>query len=201
MPEQVTEATLFHVTRKLIYNSYEPLQPGSTIAAGPHHNPFFGFYERQRTLPVTMPDGQVINYAAVTWIRAVRDGHLNPGNLRGDAYDLVMHFQMLSRELIMEMTRLETAPTAPSRLRCLWTVTSLNDARRWLRTLGGEGRILELSATGVIATVDSKLLVGDSEPFSQTQANARRYWHEEQTNTPDLETLFEGTAVVRSVRA
>jgi Protein of unknown function (DUF2441) len=85
----------------------------------------------------------------------------------------------------MEEVRREIAPDAPSRQRCLWLADSLEEARAWQVRLGGaSARILRLNVSGGVHRADAALLLGDSEPLSQTYARARSYWRGEHSATP-----------------
>lgn len=191
MTEAVSGHRLFHVTRRIAYNPYAPVAIGAEFEVGAVVNPFFGFYEGARTYRVSTPDGPV-TYGALHLLREVGAGRVTHGELATTAADVVQHYVMLVRELIMEEVRREVASHAPSRQRCLWATSDLEQARRWKGRLGGSGRILEIAVTGTIFHADASLLLGDSEPLSVTYDRARRYWHGERTETPEPECLVAG---------
>ncbi len=195
MAEVVKDRECFHVTRPLPYNNHSPLESGAIVYVGAEHNPFFGFYEKVRAYPVTTVDGQVM-CPAIKFLKSVRDGTISGPNFTQVAVEVAEHYVMLCRELIMEQVRKEAAPNAPSRQTCLWLADTVDEARAWHARLGGTGAIARLRLNGTIHRADASLLLGDSEPLTETYARARKYWLGEQSNAPELETLFSGTAKI-----
>jgi hypothetical protein len=105
---------------------------------------------------------------------------------------------MLVRELIMEQVRIKIAPDAPSRQRCLWLADTLDEAKSWQARLGG-GSIARLQVRGTVHRADASHLLGDSEPLTVTYDRASKYWRGENSNAPELETLFCGSAKVLAI--
>ncbi|TAJ29712.1 DUF2441 domain-containing protein [Bosea sp. (in: a-proteobacteria)] len=198
MIEDVTKSVFFHVTRPVPWNEHQPLKVGDEIAVGHRTNPFFGFYEIPRTIPVQTPDGQLLS-PILTFLSAVRDGRIAASNLAGIAHDATQHYLILARELIWEEVRCEVAPTAPSRQRCIWLSDTVAAAEIWKQRLGGDASLLTLECTGTIARVDAGFLLGDAQPLSETYANARSYWQGSVSKRAEPETLFRGKATVMSV--
>jgi Protein of unknown function (DUF2441) len=113
------------------------------------------------------------------------------------AAEVTVHYVMLCRELLMEEIRTkEFDGEPPSRQRCLYCCESLEEAKHWLTRIGGGGTVCELTCTGAIHRADASLLLGDSEPLSETRERARRYWLGETSDSPEMETLFIGDAAV-----
>jgi hypothetical protein len=195
MVEHVAERTLYHMTAAKPYK--QPLTANQLIHVGSEYNPFFGFYEGSREYGVNQPDGSLIEIKAIAFLRQVRDGLINCPNLPTIATEVATHYIMLVRELIMEEIRCEEFNSEPpSRLRCLYTCDTLDEARYWNRRIGDSGTICELTCTGTIHRADASLLLGDSEPLSVTKDRARQYWRGELSAAPEMETLFVGDAVV-----
>jgi hypothetical protein len=196
---QVESHRLFHVTRSLVYNQNPPLAVGQAFICGDKHNPFFAFYERPRTYPVHTETG-LVNVPAINFLKHVQAGRIRPNNLAGDALQIAQHYIMLCRELIMEEIREKHFPDLPSRKTCIWAAEDLDLARFWIERLGGQSaRILELEVSGSLHRADANLMVGDSEPLSETYENGHAYWRGRRSPNPEMETLFTGTARVVSI--
>lgn len=199
MFEQVTNRKLYHVTETKPYKQAFALN--QSVHAGDAFNPFFGFYEGSREYGVAQPDGSTLQIKAVTFLRQVRDGQIsNCPDPVAKACDVVTHYVMLVRELLMEeIRRDEFNSEPPSRQRCLYACESVEEARHWNQRIGGNGTICELTCTGTIHRANAGLLLGDSEPLSVTKDRARAYWRGEATANPEFETLFVGDATVTEV--
>jgi len=198
MVQQVVGAELFHVTRALDYNTHPPLTVGATLDVGQQHNPFFAFFEQPRRYSVNV-DGQEVWVPAMKFLSGVREGSITPNQLPFDAWQIANHFMLLSRELAFEQVRLKERSDAPSRLTCLWCADTLEGARYWANRLGGNATIVKLSATGTIHRVNAALLMGDSEPYSETIRKASEYWQGYGGDEGEPEVLFAGTAKVVSL--
>ncbi|MBN7760292.1 DUF2441 domain-containing protein [Nitratireductor aquibiodomus] len=190
MVEKIENKRLFHVTRELPYSIHPTLSVGDTISAFDEYNPFFAFYERPRTYGVHLEDGTTRQVPAMHWIDCVAKGLVQSPNALTAAQETAKHFQMLSRELLMEIIRLEEASDAPSRQTCLWLADSVEKAQYWHNRLGGTGRILEVEATGNMHTVDASLLFADADALSDIIRRARLYWRGQASASPEMEILF-----------
>jgi len=188
----------FHVTRQLPYSPQGRLDVGQTLEVGNSHNPFFQFYENARTYPVTLATGQVIKVPAIKFLASVQSGEVTPNNLPAAALEVAKHYLMLARELIFEEVRLVSANASSlsSRKSCLWASDTLDRAQRWAVQLGGQCQILRLSVSGLRHVADSNLLLGDSEPLSETYQKAALYWQGGHSDNPELETLISGEVTV-----
>lgn len=195
MAEMILDGEFFHVTRDLPYNHHNPITIGAMLDAGSTPNPFFNFYEGVRSYTVTTPAG-VVTVPAVKFLKSVARGEINCDALPQIAAEVAEHYVMLAREIIMEQVRREIAPDAPSRQSCLWVVDTVDEAHIWRNRLGGNCRIIRLKARGKIHRADAGLLLGDSEPLSKTYARAHSYWEGRQSETPEPEILFSGSAEV-----
>jgi len=189
------EFTCFHVTRVVPYNQNAPLSVGVALHLGATHNPFFAFYEQPRKYNVTLNDGSVVWSPAIRFLKAVRAGEVNCPQLPQIAVEVSEHYLMLVRELVTEEVRRLIAPNLPSRQTCLWATDDLDQARHWVGRLGGGARVVRLDVRGRRHRADAALLLGDSEPLSQTYARATQYWQGEKTAQPELELLISGAAL------
>ncbi len=193
MPEIVEDRIFFHVASTMDYNRNPPLTDGYEFIVGDTHNPFFGFYEGEITIPINTQTG-VIPVKALRFLREVSRGNITPApDFVHRAHHIAQHYLMLARELIMEEVRKEIQPEAPSRQSCLWVVESLDEARHWKQRIQNpQTQIVELTLNGIIQRVDAALLLGDSEPLTVTYDRARQYWRGNISTTPELEVLFKG---------
>lgn len=201
MAETVRDLEVFHVAQTISYNRHPPMQAGQVIQVGATHNPFFSYYEEAPTFAVRLQDGGVKQLNPIHWLEQVEAGNITPDNLPVAARMIAKHFQMLSRELVMELLRLEANPDAPSRQSCLWVTDSLTGAQHWSNRLQGQTSAVRLRLTGVIHRADASLLTADAEPFSTVADKARRYWRGESSDNPEPEILFDGSATVVEVLA
>lgn len=109
---------------------------------------------------------------------------------------IAQHYIMLVRELVTEEVRKARFDRLPSRQTCIWASEDLGLARFWVQRLNGPAQIAELEVTGAIHRADSALLLGDSEPFSETYQNAEAYWRGDTSSKAEPEVLFAGQARV-----
>ena len=195
-PAKVSNRSYYHVTGKTAYNTYSPLKIGDIFEVGNKSNPFFAFfenYERQ----ITLEQG---NVPALHFLRLVAEGHRTINDPKGfamEALNIAKHFQMLSRELLLEEVRLKTNPSAPSRYTALWVVNTAEQAKLWMSILNREDiKIAKLKLTGTVLTVDSRLMVSDSEKLGVSYDKATQYWRGNTGANPKLETLFTGSVEV-----
>jgi Protein of unknown function (DUF2441) len=195
MAESITDGVFYHVAHNKNYVRRERLAQGSVFTVGHETNPFFGYYDRARTY-VVHKDGENIRVPALKFLRDVKNGRITGSDLPKQAYNVANHYSMLSRELIMEEVRRDTAPDAPSRKSCLWVVDNLSLAAYWQKKIGGRSRLLKLSLSGKIHLGDAKHLMNESEPLAETYAKAQSYWRSEMTDDALPEILFSGTATV-----
>jgi hypothetical protein len=199
MVEQVKDRKLYHVTVSKPYK--QAFNANQVVHMGGTDNPFFAFYEGAREYPITDTNtGQTIQVKAVTWLKRVKAGTIQPHSqqiLAAIAAEVTEHYVMLARELIMEELRItEFNSEPPSRQRCLYACDTVEEAKYWNGRIGDNGAVCELTCTGTIHRADARLLLGDSEPLSVTRDRARKYWRGEAGDDPKWETLFVGDATV-----
>lgn len=196
---KICDKTLFHITRHHQHSRFYPLSVGSNFDVGTQYNPFFHYYENPTFERVNTPDGSIEHVGSVDFfLKRVRDRDITGVSyevLAAKAASTSENYQILSQELLMENARLNHAPEAPSRLRCLWTTETMQQCRDWQKLLPN-GRIVELKATGQTIEADSNLLPRQGDPLSTFLDKATRYWTGEHSANPILEILFVGTATV-----
>jgi hypothetical protein len=191
----------FHINRSVNWSVHQFLTVGHEVEVGAEINPYFAYFERtQKTFPITLNSGQVIQPPAVKFLGLVALGEVNSPNLPQIAFDVARHFVTLARELFWESVRLAEFPDRPSRQRCLWVCPSLENARDWLSRLECKNyQILKVSVNGRLHTANELLLLGDSEPLEITRAKAREYWQGLQVEGGSEEILFEGRMKVLEI--
>ncbi len=104
------------------------------------------------------------------------------------------------REVVVEMVRLQEHPEYPSRLSCLYTAKSYEDALKWKEIFDSYNRhvlqIVKLRVMGNYFEGDANLLPKeDGIPFSQKIEQAREYWRGNVKNEL-TELLINGTIEV-----
>jgi len=185
----------FHICIQKNYIPHKPMERGDILFVGQHHNPFFSFYEKARQYSVTTPQGQQ-KIPALRFLREVNRGTITCPDIAKQALAIANHYNILARELIMEEVRLQIAPDAPSRKDCLWVVDSLRLAKYWQKKLTLKSYIVRLNLEGKFHCGDATFLLNESEPISETYANAEKYWRGEMSEDPLLEILFTGAGAV-----
>lgn len=117
-------------------------------------------------------------------------------------YETINNSAMITRELIFEEVRKEINNELPSRLKCLYVCETLEEIEEWLnifkRTNKKDYQILELELTGKVFTGDASYILRQNISLNKKREQAKEYWNGNKINCHN-ETLFEGTAVVRSI--
>lgn len=96
------------------------------------------------------------------------------------------------RETIVEMVRLERYPNYPSRLSCLYTTKTYNDALKWKKLFESYNRqvlqIVKLSVDGNSFEGDGELLPNvDCSSFDKKISQAEIYWQgNKNNNLPEI---------------
>jgi len=107
------------------------------------------------------------------------------------------------RELALEQVRQAEHPQYPSRMACLYTSRTLDEAEKWAEFFRGLGRkvysIMKLRVDGSVFDGDARNCFDGTENEAENIANARRYWNMEQNKCPVIETLVTGNIFVEEV--
>lgn len=110
--------------------------------------------------------------------------------------------QVARRELAMEQVRRERFPEYPSRMACLYTSRTLEEARSWAKFFQMLGRkvysIVLLEVNGRIFDGDACNCfdgVGNETDLS----NALLYWQNAPTEKPVIETIVDGEIIVKEM--
>lgn len=105
------------------------------------------------------------------------------------------------RELALEKVRLLEYPHAPSRLACLYTSKTLEEAINWARFFREIGRdvysVVKLEVDGNVIARDACNCFDGTEDENYNLELARHYWHNDVTNErPAIEVLADGKLIV-----
>jgi len=110
--------------------------------------------------------------------------------------------QVARRELAMEQMRREQFPQYPSRMACLYTSRTLEEAKSWAGFFRSLGRkvysIVLLEVDGRVFDADACNCfdgIGDESDL----ANALLYWQNAPTDKPVIETIIDGTITVKEI--
>lgn len=110
--------------------------------------------------------------------------------------------QVALRELAMEQIRRERFPELPSRLACLYTSRTFEQARDWADFFQKIGRkvfsIVLLEVDGRIFDADACNCF-DGVGNESDLKNALRYWQNAPTEKPVIETLADGVLTVAEI--
>lgn len=106
------------------------------------------------------------------------------------------------RELALEKIRKEHYPSYPSRMACLYTSRTFDEARQWAQFFESIGRtvfsIVKLRVSGRVFDGDACNCfdgVGDDSDYKK----AYDYWQVKKTDKPVIETLVDGVIVVEEL--
>lgn len=107
------------------------------------------------------------------------------------------------RELALEQIRRESYPQYPSRMSCLYTSHTFEEAVNWAKFFNEIGRkvfsVVKLRVEGNVFDGDATLCfdgVGDPDVDLPL---ARTYWAKPETERPVIETLVDGVLTVEEV--
>ena len=110
--------------------------------------------------------------------------------------------QVARRELAMEQVRRERFPHLPSRMACLYTSRTLEEARSWAGFFQRLGRkvysIVLLEVDGAVFDADACNCF-DGAGDESDLANALRYWENAPTERPVIETIIDGEIIVKEI--
>ena len=134
-------------------------------------------------------------------------GVLSEGDYSDEGKDVICDYvfnqSRAVRETICELIRTTYFPERPSRFKCLFVCTSLEEAYKWKTNFEDNDRkvlqLVELSSDGPAFTGDASLLPdlnGDS--FDKKIEQAKRYWSGE-TQNKLVETLLGGKIKVERI--
>lgn len=136
------------------------------------------------------------------WEQYMRGAAADNETIRLIASDPERWAKVARRELAMEQVRREQFPHLPSRLACLYTSRTFEQARSWAKFFRKIGRtvysIVLLDVDGSIFDADACNCfdgIGNETDFE----NALRYWQNAPTENPVIETLAAGTLTVKEI--
>ncbi len=112
---------------------------------------------------------------------------------------IISDYDFSLREVALEQVRLKKFKNYPSRLTSLFACHTLENAKMWFPLITWQKnnyQFVKLKCTGKIFVGDSWHNTNEGFSFAERLEKADKYWGEQLTETPRLETLFEGTAEV-----
>ena len=143
-------------------------------------------------------------YKRVMTFRRLADGEPPEGDLaRMIASDMDKWAKVAYRELALEQMRAEHYPDCPSRMACLYTSRTYEEAERWAHFFHSIGRkvygIAYLSVDGRVFDGNANLCF-DGTGSQEDIANARAYWEKSlPDDDPVIETLADGVITVGEI--
>ena len=127
-------------------------------------------------------------------------------NVHGELSDLIKldlnkWGKVAYRELALEKVRCEEYPNYPSRLSCLYTSRTLDEAEKWAEFFQNIGRevysIIKLKVNGNIFDGDACNCFDGTIDEEDNIKKARQYWKmDNETENPVIETLVDGEITV-----
>ena len=174
------EISVYHVVTE------KPMYLGQHIIFdGTHHN---GVYHRVMTYKKMIIDGEKVSGELADLIRT----------------DINKWGKVARRELALEKVREGEFPQYPSRMSCLYTSQTLEEARDWAKFFKEIGRevysIVKLRVNGRAFTGDACNCFDGSEDETNNIEKARHYWQMDLKNEkPVFETIVDGDIVVEEM--
>lgn len=162
-----------------------PVEPGQIILFDDiHHN---GVYDRVMTF-LKILSGESAEGAVAELIRA----------------DMKRWSEVAYRELALEQIRNEQFPDYPSRMACLYSSRTLEEAKSWAQFFKEIGRsvlsIVKLRAAGRIFDGDACNCFQGTSDEKDNLEKAIRYWRNDVVNEkPVIETLIDGEITVEEI--
>lgn len=163
----------------------KPMYPGQKIIFDhTHHN---GVYDRVMMFNKIL-EGEEVEGDLAEFIKS----------------DLEKWGKVAFRELALEKIRIEEFPEYPSRMACLYTSESLDEARKWAQFFKQIGRdvysIVKLRVNGKVFSGDACNCFDGVIDEVENLPKARIYWENSTENeSPIIETLIDGDIVVEEV--
>ncbi|BCN30832.1 DUF2441 domain-containing protein [Anaeromicropila herbilytica] len=173
------EATVYHVVTE------RPMYEGQSIVFDDeHHN---SVYHRVMTCKRILA-GENVTGDLADFIRT----------------DLDKWSKVTYRELSLEKVRKEEFPQYPSRMACLYTSQTLNEAKQWAKFFEEIGRnvfsIVKLKVNGSIFSGDACNCFDGVSEESVNDLKSRNYWRIARLyDNPVIETLVNGEILVDKI--
>lgn len=144
-------------------------------------------------------------YSRVMTFKKISEGEDIQGNLADFIKsDLNRWAPVAYRELALEKVRREEYPHYPSRLSCLYTSRTLEEAKKWAQFFKDIGRdvysIVKLKVHGKLFDSDACNCFDGTKIEEDNLEKARHYWKMDVENEkPVIETLVDGEITVDEI--
>ena len=140
----------------------------------------------------------------MTFLRIVSGEDINNDLAEFIKSDLERWAKVAYRELALEKVRSEYYPSYPSRMSCLYTSRTLEEAEKWADYFKNIGRnvysIVKLKATGKIFDGDACNCFDGTEDEKENIRKAHHYWKKDIVNEkPVIETMIDGDIIVDEI--
>ena len=207
--------TFFHINRidadkgRLPFNAGETIR---TVASG--LNPYsVSKWDVHSSIPLTHTETPVLQaFRSYEETHSNRDGsvgHAVVAEIARTSRVVIQGYVELVRELEFENIRSEEFPDLPSRNRCLWASSTIEEARKWIDTLSGSKHVQivrveahnakrHLAYAGHLDSLRGPQRV-EAAPRMELQECARRYWSGQSHHRDEIEILLEGELKVLEI--
>ena len=144
-------------------------------------------------------------YHRVTTFMRIRNGDDAQGELADFIRSDMQRWKKVAlRERALEKVRMELFPRYPSRMACLYTSRTLEEAEKWAKFFQELKRnvysIVKLSVSGRIFDGDACNCFDGTDDEVENREKALRYWYNDVINEkPVIETLVDGEIVVEEI--
>lgn len=199
--------TYFHVTYPKKYNSFPNFEINTQINVGDKNNPFFNYYYETNDFVHVNTDTGVQNVHYATHLRYLASSENDEGYPEAETIipylnHKIMDHINLNCELLLENIRLQYYPHLPSRMKCLWVTSNIDECNIWFKFLleNEEMQLVTLESKDEAHKVDGNLLPLFEDSLAERERKAHAYWSGEMSESPMIEYLFVGTATIKGIR-
>lgn len=204
----LTPNIFYHLKRINKYNSYEKVKVGDKIETSNSFNPFF---EQFNSSTNQVNIGTNDNPKLVNSYEYLKDAIIRLSGLTEKSIDCryvetlakqalssQRYYMIYARELLWEQIRKYNFEQLPSRQKCIWLASSLDQIEFWKEKLSyqhGEYQVLKLECTGNLHNTCEGYLTHGYSSMEENTKHAINYWSGVNDGSNE-EILFEGFAKV-----
>lgn len=207
--------TLFHINRIDADNGRRQLKAGDRIRTFTSGlNPYSASkWDVHSSIGLTQPKTPVLKtFSSYEEAHSNRSGsvrHAVVAEIARTSRVVIQSYVELVRELEFENIRRDEFSDLPSRNRCLWASSTIEEAHKWIGTLSGseDGQIVRLKVHNAkrhlayAGHLDSLRGLQRVEAAERTELQecARRYWSGQSHHRDEVEILLEGELEVLEI--